>query len=45
MHFDMHAAGYVPQHLRKRLTKSAHSMKNELTLCLLDLLQDEEDNI
>ena len=40
------AAGYVPQHLKKRLTKSAHPMKNELTLCLLDLLQDEEeDNI
>ena len=41
-----YAAGYVPRHLKKRLTKSAHPMKDELTLCLLDLLQDEkEDNI
>jgi len=40
-----YAAGYIPRHLKKRLTKSAHPLKNELTLCLLDPLQDEEDNI
>jgi len=38
-----YAAGYVPRALTKKLKKSAHPLKDELTLCLLDLLDDGED--
>ena len=38
-----YAAGYVPRALTKKLKKSAHPLKNELTICLLDLLDDGED--
>ncbi len=37
-----YVAGYVPRHLKKRLETSAHPMKKEFTLCLLDLLQEGE---
>ena len=40
-----YAAGYVPRHLKKRLQKSAHPLKEELTLCLLDLQDGEEDDV
>ena len=41
-----YAAGYVPRALKKKLTKSAHPLKEDLQLCLLDLLDDgdEESN-
>ena len=35
-----YAAGYVPRALKKALSKSAHPLKKDLLLCLLDL--DEE---
>ena len=41
-----YAAGYVPRALKKKLTKSAHTLKEDLQLCFLDLLDDgdEESN-
>ena len=40
-----YAAGYIPRALQKKLQKSAHPLKEELQLCLLDLQDDgkEED--
>ena len=38
-----YSAGYVPRALRKKLLKSAHPSKNELVVCLLDMLDDGED--
>ena len=38
-----YAAGYVPRALRQKLHKSAHPLKDELTLCLLDLLDDGDE--
>ena len=35
-----YAAGYIPIALLKKLKKSAHPLKDELQLCLLDLLDD-----
>ena len=35
-----YAAGYIPRALLKKLKKSAHPLKDELQLCLLDLLDD-----
>ena len=35
-----YAAGYVPRALKKALSKSAHPLKKDLQLCLLDLLDD-----
>ena len=40
-----YAAGYVPRALKKALSKSAHPLKKDLQLCLLDLLDDgDEEN-
>lgn len=38
-----YAAGYVPRALRKKLAKSAHPLKDQLILCLLDLTDDADD--
>ena len=38
-----YAAGYIPRALQKKLKKSAHPLKDELQLCLLDLLNDGEE--
>ena len=39
-----YAAGYVPRALRKKLLKSAHPLKSELLLCILDLLDDGDED-
>ena len=39
-----YAAGYIPRSLRKKLTKSKHPLKNDLLLCLFDLLDEGDDN-
>ena len=41
-----YAAGYVPRSLKKKLLKSAHPLKEDIQLCILDLLDDgdEDDN-
>ena len=41
LHF---AAGYVPRILKKKLLKSAHPLKEDLQLCLLDLLDDGDED-
>ena len=38
-----YAAGYVPMALGRKLRKSAHPLKDKLMLCLLDLLDDGEE--
>ncbi len=38
-----YAAGYVPRALKKKLRKSAHPLKSELTLCILDMLDDGDE--
>ena len=38
-----YAAGYIPRALRQKLVRSSHDLKEELILCLEDLLVDEED--
>ena len=38
-----YAAGYIPRALSKKLKKSAHPLKDELQLCLLDLLDDGDE--
>ena len=38
-----YAAGYVPRALKKALSKSAHPLKKDLQLCLLDLLDDGDE--
>ena len=38
-----YAAGYIPRSLRKKITKSKHPPKNDLLLCLFDLLDEEDD--
>ena len=35
-----YAGGYVPRALMKKIKISGHPLKNELTVCLLDLLDD-----
>ena len=39
-----YAAGYVPRALAKKLRKSAHPLKEELTLCLFELVDDDGDD-
>ena len=39
-----YAAGYVPRALAKKLRKSAHPLKEELTLCLFELVDDADDS-
>ena len=43
-----YVAGYIPRLLRKRLEKSTHKLKDDIKLCIYDLLddgdEDEEDN-
>ncbi len=38
-----YAAGYVPRSLLKKLKKSANLLKEELQLCIWDLLDDEKE--
>ena len=38
-----YAAGYIPRALSKKLKKSAHPLKDQLQLCLLDLLDDGDE--
>ena len=38
-----YAAGYVPRVLKKKLLKLAHPLKEDLQLCLLDLLDDGDE--
>ena len=38
-----YVAGYIPRALSKKLKKSAHPLKDELQLCLLDLLDDGDE--
>ena len=37
-----YAGGYIPRALSKKLKKSAHPLKDELQLCLLDLLDNSD---
>lgn len=41
-----YAAGYIPRALKKKLSKSRHPLKEDIQLCILDLLDDgdEDDN-
>ena len=38
-----YAAGFVPRALRKKLRKSSHPLKSELLLCILDMLDDGDE--
>ena len=38
-----YAAGYIPQVLKKKLSKSFHSLKEDVQLCLFDLLDDGDE--
>ena len=38
-----YAAGYIPRALSKKLKKSAHPLKDGMQLCLLDLLNDGDE--
>ena len=38
-----YAAGYVPRALKQKLSKSAHPLKEYLQLCILDLLDDGDE--
>ena len=38
-----YAAGYIPRALLKKLKKSSHPLNDELQLCLLDLLDDGDE--
>lgn len=39
-----YAAGYIPRALQKKLPKSTHPLKEDLQLCLLDLLDDGDED-
>ena len=39
-----YTAGYIPRALAKKLKKSAHPLSEELSLCLLDLVDDDDDD-
>ena len=39
-----YAAGYVVRHLRQRLERGSHPLKEELVLCLVDMCTDNEDD-
>ena len=38
-----YAAGYVPRLLKKKLKKSKHPLREDMQLCLLDLLDDGDE--
>ena len=38
-----YAAGYVPRSLKKKILKSAHPLKEDIQLCILDLLDDGDE--
>ena len=40
-----YASGYIPRALRKKLERSAHHLKEELILCLLDLTEDQDEDV
>ena len=40
-----YAAGYIPRALKKKITKSQHKIKDDLLLCLQELLQEEDVDI
>ena len=39
-----YAAGWVARVLRKELKRSAHPLKDDLSLCIVDLLDDKDDS-
>ena len=39
-----YAAGCVPRMLKKKLKKSTHPLREDILLCLLDLLDDVDEN-
>ena len=39
-----YAAGYIPWALKKKLSKSRHPLKEDIQLCILDLLDDGDDD-
>ena len=39
-----YAAGWVARALRKTLKRSAHPLKDDLSLCIADLLDDKDDS-
>ena len=39
-----YAAGWIPRALKKQLTKSTHPLSKDLKLCLLDLLDDGDED-
>lgn len=40
-----YASGYIPRLLRKKLKKSTHKLKEDLKLCIFDLLDDGDENM
>ena len=40
-----YAAGYVPRALKHKLLKSTHPLKDDLQLCLYDLLNDGDEDV
>ncbi len=39
-----YAAGYIPRALRKKLPKSTHPLKNDMLLCIFDLLDEGSES-
>ena len=39
-----YAAGYIPRALKKKLLKSTHPLKKDIQLCILDLLDDGDED-
>ena len=39
-----YAAGYIPRSLKKKLPKSTHPLKNDLQLCIFDLLDEGDES-
>ena len=39
-----YTAGYIRQHLRKQLKRGNHAMKEELVLCLMELIKDKDSD-
>ena len=38
-----YVAGYIPRKLKTKIGRSAHPLKEQLNVCLEDILDDEED--
>ena len=39
-----YVAGYICRHLRKKLERGSHEFKEEMILCLMDLVKDPQDD-